>query len=429
MRNVTVLGGGIVGLCCALHLQREGFSVTLVDRDEPGAGCSHGNAGMIQTGSVLPLALPGILRRLPGMLLDPVSPLAMRPASLPRLAPWLLSFLRSARPGTVARTGEALASILSRAKDAYMPLIQASGAGSLLVDRGELYVTREAGASGLVAFKLDAYRRHGIEALVLDEAALHEMEPALAPDYRTGYYLPDSRYVLSPRRLSAFFAEAFAARGGTVLRRTVRGLEVADGGVTALVTEDGPLPVERLVVAAGAFSAPFAAALGSPVLLAGLRGYHLMVEPGDLVLNGPMIDLDRSFAITPMADGLRLAGTAELADLDAAPNWRRATILLDHARSTLPGLKAETGLHWMGHRPATPDSLPVIGPAPRARNAWLAFGHGQLGLTLAAVTGELVAESVAGRPPSVDLSPFSPTRPAIARGRSAGTAAPARAAA
>jgi D-amino-acid dehydrogenase len=407
--HVTILGAGIVGTCTALALQREGFRVALLDRDEPGSGCSAGNAGMIQTGSVAPLAAPGLFGRLPGMLLDRDGPLVVRWSHLLRVAPWLLAFARNASPQRLEATATALASLLARAGDSYHQLLRTAAAEHLVRPKGELYVYRAAAPAGLDE-KFELYKRHGVEFTVLHESALRQMEPALSRSYRSGYYLPGSFYTVDPQRLTRNLAEDFARRGGEIRRAEVRGIAIGSDGKNALRTAAGEIPVEALVVAAGAFSRQFAAALGAPVPLETLRGYHIMIPSDGFVLQGPVIEAEMSFGAVPMSGGIRVAGTVELAGLDAPPDWRRAEMLLPMVRQMFPDLRGEINSRWMGHRPGMPDSLPVIGPAPGHPGVWFAFGHGTLGLTLAAITGELVAEGLSGKQTSVDLSPFRVTR-------------------
>jgi D-amino-acid dehydrogenase len=413
--HVVVIGAGIVGTCCALWLRRQGFRVTLVDRNEPGSGCSAGNAGMFQTGSVTPLATPGILRRVPRMLLDPNGPLVIRWKHLPVLMPWLWRLVRNASPARVDAVADALASLLRGAKEAYRPLVAGAGAQSLIRDRGELYVFRSDRAYAAVAQKHLLYHRHGIEVVEFDAAALREREPALSPAYRRGYYLPDSSYTTDPRALTLALAADFARHGGEVLRANADTIAASDKGVR-IVISGATLACDRLVIAAGAYSKSLAAQVGVDVPLESLRGYHLDLPDRGVQLNGPLIDGEMNFGVIPMAGRVRLAGTIELAGLEAAPAWRRADMLLPLAKAMLPSLASHgaDAVRWMGHRPGLPDSLPVIGPAPNRPNVWLAFGHGQLGLTLAAVTGRVVAQALAGQTTTVDLSPFRVDRFALA---------------
>lgn len=409
-RHFTVLGAGVVGVACALSLRRDGHRVTLIDRDEVGAGCSYGNAGMIQTGHCLPMATPGVLRKVPRMLLDPQAPLVVRWRHLPRLAPWLYRFVREAARPRMERNAAALAAILAEAKEAHLDLIRAAKADTLVRHRGELYVYKSQTAFDAAREEYDFYRAHGVEVVEMTGPELRQFEPALSRDAGFAYYLPDSIYTVSPLKLTEAYAAEFARLGGEIHRADVRDIEIGDAGAKALVTADGRIEIDELVLAAGAFSGRFAKKLGLAIPLESARGYHLMIQAPDMRLNGPVIDGEMHFGIVPMEDGIRLAGTLELASLDAPPNYDRADMLLPMARALIPGLTAAGGVQWMGHRPGMPDSLPVVGRAPRHRSVYLAFGHGQLGLTLAAVTGRMIADMAADRSPALDPSPYRADR-------------------
>lgn len=410
-RSITVLGAGIVGVCCALSLQRNGFAVCLIDRGEPGAGCSSGNAGMIQTGSILPLAVPGILKRAPRMLLDPEGPLVLPWRQVPRLFPWLRTFVGNAKPEKMATTARALAALLAQAKDAYRVLMAGTTASGLFRSRGELYVFRSAAAQTMLAGKFAMLRAYGIDYVEIPGADLKTWEPALAEGYGYGYYLPDSEYVVDPLGLTRCLFDAFVDAGGRFLRKDIEHTQRAPDGRLSLHARDDDVHVaNELVVASGAASGPMARMLGATMPIEPLRGYHVQVPADGITLAGPVIEGDMNIAATPMRDGIRIAGTLEFASLESPPRWRRADMLLPIARRMLPGLHEEANARWFGDRPGTPDSLPVLGAAPGHSNVWYAFGHGQLGLTLAAITGRLLADLMAGRRPSVDLTPFRPDR-------------------
>jgi glycine/D-amino acid oxidase-like deaminating enzyme len=409
-RSITVLGAGIVGVCCALSLQREGFSVCLIDRGEPGAGCSSGNAAMIQTGSILPLAVPGILKRAPRMLLDPEGPLVLPWQQIPRLIPWLRAFISNANPEKVATTARALAALLAQAKDAYRVLVADTPASALFRSRGELYVFRNAAAQAELPGKFAMLRAHGIDYVEIPGVGLKTWEPALAEGYGYGYYLPDSEYVVDPLGLTRGLFDAFVDAGGRFLRQEIERIQRAPDGRLSLHARGDVHVANELVVAAGAASGRMAHMLGATMPIEPLRGYHVQVPADGITLAGPVIEGDMSIAATPMRDGIRIAGTLEFAGFESSARWRRADMLLPIARRMLPSLPEEANVRWFGDRPGTPDSLPVLGAAPGHSNVWYAFGHGQLGLTLAAITGRLLADLMTGRRPSVDLTPLRPDR-------------------
>lgn len=408
--DVTVVGAGVIGLASALSLLRDGHKVTVLDRLPPGEGASSGNAGMIQVDSCVPIATPGVLRQVPAMLLDPEGPLVIRWRYLVRLAPWLARFAAASAPGRVEEISVALAALLDRAWDAWRPLAAAAGADGLFRPSGELYVYRGRRALEAARPAHAIRRRRGVRLEELGPAELRQLEPALAKDLAGGVFSPDCLSVADPLRLSRLFADEIRRQGGAILREEVRGVEMGPDGPAALVTGSGRRPVDRLVIAAGAFSKPLAAGLGVRLPLDTERGYHLMLPRPGVGLRVPLIVGDRRFGIVPMTEGVRLAGTAELAGLDAPPNYRRARMLGPMARKVVPELNVEGGAEWMGCRPSMPDSLPVIGAVPGCGKAVLAFGHGHLGLTMAAVTGALVADLVAGRGSAVDLAPYRPDR-------------------
>ena len=409
-RDVIVLGSGIVGLCSALCLQRDGHRVTLIDRLPPGEGTSYGNAGLIQVDAVLPIATPGILRQVPRMLTDPEGPLVVRWRYLPRLAPWLLRFVAASRPGRVESISVALAALLARAHESYRPLLAAAHAEDLFSPTGELFVYRDPAAYEAAKPDHDYRRRFGITLEDLGPAEMRQLEPALGPDVQHGVFSPDCLRVADPLTLSQRLAEAIAGGGGTILRETVTDIERGPDGPAAIVTDRGRHDVDRLVIAMGAFSKRWTAKLGVRVPLDTERGYHLMLPSPGVELRTPLLVGDHRFGIVPMTHGVRLAGTAELASLDAPPDYRRSRMLGRMAQRVVPDLRLDGAEEWMGYRPSMPDSLPVIGPAPGCERAFLAYGHGHLGLTLGAVTGRMVADLVAGRDSEIDPAPYRADR-------------------
>jgi D-amino-acid dehydrogenase len=396
LSSFTVLGAGIVGVCSALALQREGHSVTLVDRDEPGKGCSFGNAGILHAGGVLPLGRPGILGKVPGMLLDPEGALVIRLRHLLRLAPWFARMVAASRPSAVEQASRALAPLALGAREAYAPLLRDAEARHLVKERGELYAYRTKEGFDAEARDMEVRKRLGVPVETLDAAQLRDMEPAISPEYRYAHYQPASAYVSNPYRLVQALTQLFVRNGGHVVRQNVR-----------LASE---LAFENLVICAGAFSRPFAAAFGADVPLQTWRGYHIMVAPGSVKLNGLVVDGDMHFAVTPMEEGIRVAGLIEFASLEAPPNYARADLFVKLARRLIPSFPSSVESRWMGHRPGTPDSLPVIGRSPAARNVFFNFGHGTLGLTFGAISAQILADIVAGRRGAIDATPYRAER-------------------
>lgn len=408
-RSVAVIGAGAVGLSCALYLQRDGHRVTIIDPRPPGTATSFGNAGGVVTGASVPTAMPGILRKVPGMLFDPLGPFTIRWRHLPRLAPWLLRFVAASRAARVEEISIALAALTSRVNEPWRELAAQVGMQDRLRPVGWLRVYDSDEGFAETAAGRALMDRRGLSYQVLNQDELRQLEPALAPIFRHAWFQPDACYVTNPGRVLEAFAADFAARGGRILRAEVRDFEL-DGTTHRVVTDSGAEATETIVLAAGAWSKGLAKQLGASVSLDTERGYHLMLPTPEPNLRRPVLWGEKSFVLGPMEEGVRLNSQVELAGLEAPPDYRRIRSLLPLAKRMLPSLALEERAVWLGFRPSTPDSKPVIGTVPGRKDSFLAFGHGHLGLTLAPLTGRLVADLVAGRDPGLDLSPFRADR-------------------
>jgi D-amino-acid dehydrogenase len=405
-KPLVVIGAGAVGVATALYLQRDGLPVTIVDPRGPGEGTSRGNASIIAVESCVPVATPGIARAVPGMLLDPLGPLAIRWSYLPRLAPWLWQFIRASAPDRVEAISIALRAILEQAIPCWEPLLAEAGIADMLRRNGMLLVFESEAKFAAMQPILELQRRRGTVFDIVAPEELRQLEPTLQPIFRHAVLYREVGHTLDNFRLVQLLAASFRRRGGSILQASAQGFTARPEGVSQVLTEAGPLDCRGVVVAAGAWSRRLARELGSAVPLDTERGYHVMLPEPGIMPRRPIYSAEGSFVATPLEHGLRLAGTVELGGLAAPPNYARADILLRHGRRIFGPLGEKGRSNWMGFRPSLPDSLPVIGPAARHRNAWLAFGHGHLGLTLAAVTGRLVADLVAGRPPLADPAPY-----------------------
>jgi D-amino-acid dehydrogenase len=408
--SATVIGAGIVGICCASYLQREGYSVEVVDPEPPGTQCSHGNAGGICPGSCVPIAMPGMIGKIPGWLLDPEGPLYIRLAYLPQAMPWVTRLLLASRKERVERISTDMRNLHRLTFECYEPLLRDAGCAHLVSHRGQLFVFEKANAIDLSDYGLKLRQDRGVRVEILNADALRQLEPALAPIFNTGVYLPEQGQCSNPGKLVQMLAGHLERQGAVFTRARVKGFEFGDTGVKALVTDRGRRPADMVVVAAGAWSATLARQLGSRVPLETERGYHVMVDGQDGGLRIQTIWSDLKFVASPMEEGMRFAGTVELAGLTAAPNMARADLLLRQGLRMFPQLQPKNVRRWMGHRPGMPDTIPVIGRSPHHRNVHFAFGHGHMGLIGGSVTGKLVAEMVAGRPTSIDVAPYRVTR-------------------
>ncbi|HEY0291651.1 MAG TPA: FAD-dependent oxidoreductase [Hansschlegelia sp.] len=412
--KVVVIGGGVVGVASASFALRDGHEVTLL---EPGAiaeGATFGNAGCLNASSVVPMSMPGNLSKVPGWLLDPLGPLSIRWSYAPKIAPWLVKFLRAGTRERVTAQAKALRGLLHDSYGSYAALVKNAGAETLMRRNGHLVVYRSKADFEGDAFGWSLRRDNGIAFDVLERDALWRQEPSLSRDYEIGVFIPGNGHTVNPNRLIATLAEAFLRDGGAIRRERATGFDVEGGRLKAVRTESGAIPADAAVVAAGAHSKPLATALGDDLPLDTERGYHVVIKDPEVTPRSSILDAAGKFVATPMDVGLRFAGTVEFAGLEAAPDWRRARMLLTLGRRLFPALRdgyPEDRLsQWMGFRPSMPDSLPVIGRARATREVVYAFGHGHVGLAAGARTGAVVADLIAGRPPSIPIDAFAPTR-------------------
>ncbi|HET8746911.1 MAG TPA: FAD-dependent oxidoreductase [Ramlibacter sp.] len=401
-RRVAVVGAGVVGTSIALALRKRGADVTLLDRDEPGRGCSYGNSGAISPGSVAPVAMPGVTASVPGMLLDPESPLFLRWRYLPRALPWLLRFLASANPARVEASAARLAALHAGAVEAHEAMTRELGVPELLLKRGHLHLYPDDAALAKDAGGWRLRQAYGVKVERLDRAGIEALEPNAPRHYRVGMYLADHATILNPFRYVQAMARAFAAAGGRIVRTEVKGLQPrgSEWMLQASGEADGA-SFDDVVVAGGAWSRALLAPLGIRLALETQRGYHAQFEGGGSVISRTVVLADRKIFLAPMEDGLRAGGTVEIAGLAAPPDERRAAALARVARESFPALRDLPAHTWMGHRPCMPDSVPVVGAAPGLAGLWLATGHGHLGLTDSLNTARRIADGLLGQPTAV----------------------------
>ncbi|PSJ55996.1 hypothetical protein C7I84_21935 [Mesorhizobium ephedrae] len=411
--KVTVIGAGIVGVCSANYLLKQGFEVEVIDPALPGSEdqCSYGNAGGICPGSCIPNSMPGVLKNVPKWLMDPEGPLYVRLAYLPHALPWLLRFLAASRKSRVEEIAAAMRSLHRYTFDCYEPLMKEAGCEELLQKRGQLFVYESEDGPAKGAYGLSLRRNHGVRVEILDADQIRQLEPALAPIFKSAVYLPEQGQCPNPGRLVARLAEHAARQGARFIRARVRGFETGPNGASAVLLEGGERrPVDQVVLAAGAWSAELARQLGDRIPFETERGYHVMIGGAETGLRIQTISADRKFVASPMEEGLRIAGNVEFSGLKMPPNFFRADALLRQARPMFRKPIEGEVKRWMGHRPGTPDSIPVIDRARHAPNVIYAFGHGHQGLIAGSVTGRVVAEMAAGQKTLIDLTPFKAGR-------------------
>lgn len=404
--DVIVIGAGVVGLSAAIALQARGLSVSVLDREGPAAGASAGNAGAFAFTDILPLASPGILRKAPKWLLDPLGPLSVPPAYALKIAPWMYRFWRACSPRRVAQSTAAQTALMDLSKAALEPFLAETGTLPMLRKDGNLQVYESEAEFQASLPGWQARADHGIEFRHLDAADMAALQPGLAPRFTKGTFTPGWFSIADPRLYTLALAVHFRAGGGQILGHAVSALQPDGEGVLI----DGRFRAGQVVVAAGAHSHRIARTLNDAIPLETERGYNTTLPPDALDLRTQITFGGHGFVVSNLSTGIRVGGAVELGGLDLPANYRRSRAMLAKAKTFLPDLNTEGGTEWMGFRPSLPDSLPVIGPATSSCRVIYAFGHGHLGLTQSAGTARLVADLVTGRTPAIDLTPFSPLR-------------------
>ncbi|MFT4015250.1 MAG: FAD-binding oxidoreductase [Paracoccus sp. (in: a-proteobacteria)] len=401
---VIVIGAGVVGLSIALALQMRQVPVTVIDREGPAAGASAGNAGAFAFTDILPLASPGILRKAPKWLLDPLGPLSVPPAYALKIAPWMYRFWRACSPARVAASTTAQTALMDLSKSELEPFLTATGTSGMLRKDGSLQVYESQAEFDASLPGWQARADHGIDFRHVTAEEIAGIQPGLSPRFTHGTYTPGWYSISDPRDYTLALAERFRAGGGTIT--IARATALTDDGV---VTAAGKLS-GRVVLAAGAFSHLLARTLGVRIPLETERGYNTTLPSDAFDLHRQIIFGGHGFVVSRLSTGIRVGGAVELGGLDLPPNFKRSQAMLDKAASFLPGLRTTGGTQWMGFRPSLPDSLPALGPLPGHPNVTCAFGHGHLGLTQSPATARIVADLVTGQPAALDLAPFSPAR-------------------
>ncbi|TBW41036.1 FAD-binding oxidoreductase [Siculibacillus lacustris] len=408
--RIAVVGAGIVGGAIAHALLDEGHEVEILEREAPSSGASAGNAGWIAHLDILPLAGPKAWANMPRWMLDPYGPLSIAPTYLPRLAPYLLQFVLASRPSRIESSTLAIRALNAGALPAWERRLGALGRLDRLRRRGLLSVWTDAGDFAGAA-KLHARQRTmGIEVETLDAGAVRRLEPAFGAAVVGGALYPAGLNVDDPRRFTEDLVAAAVERGATLTVATVTGLESSAAGIDLRAATHGLGRFDRVVIAAGAWSKSLARAAGDRIPLDTERGYNITVAPGALGLSRPVMYEGHGFVTSPLDTGDRIGGGVEFAGLTAPQNDARIDAMLKRLGRVLPEFRVGEGIKWMGHRPSSPDSLPIIGPASDDDRVIHAFGHGHYGLTQGAVTAEIVAALIAGRTPPIDIAPYAASR-------------------
>jgi glycine/D-amino acid oxidase-like deaminating enzyme len=408
--GAIVIGAGVAGLSTALYLQRAGVTVTVIDPLPPAGGASFGNAGLLSPDTAVPIALPGMLRKVPGWLLNPLGPLSVTPGYFPRALPWLLRWIEAGRLDRVIAISDAMRALHRESLACWQELLGPALYGELIRPLGQVQVWEGDAETANSGVERQVRERHDIGSEPLTADDLRQMFPGISREVTRGLLVPGNGHTVSPQRSVGSLGELFRQAGGSLINERAMKLIPREGGGWMVMTNLANRSTGHVVVAAGAWSRQLLDPLGIKVALETERGYHAMLFDPEVMPALPISNKTRAFGVTPMEDGLRVAGTVEIAGLEAPPNEERAKILVQHAKRMFPALSGAKVRYWMGFRPSTPDSLPILGPAAARPGLHFVFGHGHFGMTGGPPSGRLVARLITGQAPGLDPAPYAAQR-------------------
>lgn len=407
---VALIGAGIVGVSAAVWLQREGHEVVLIDRGEPGEGTSYGNGGVLASCSIVPVTVPGLMRKAPRMLFDPRQPLFLKWRHLPRLTPWLRRYLSHCTPGDVRRIAAALFGLTGDSLADHQGLAAGTGAEHFVAPSDYLYLYYDRAAFEADGFGWSIRKEFRFHWDELEGEVLRDYDSAFDPSLAFAARLSGHGRITDPGAYVKALAKHVEASGGRILRGEVTDIIRENGKVAGVRASGETIACSAAIVTAGVWSGGLTKKLGLNVPLESERGYHIDLHEPNLMPKSPVMFAGAKFVATPMEGRLRLAGIVEFGGLAAPPSRAPFALLLRNIRAAMPDLSWRETKEWMGHRPATVDSIPVIGPAPGVEGVFLGFGHHHVGLTAGPKTGRLLAQLVSGSVPNIDLAPYAPSR-------------------
>ncbi len=409
-RKIAIIGAGIVGVSTAIWLQRAGHRVVLIDRNGPAGGTSYGNAGVLAAASVVPVSVPGLLFKAPGMLLDRNSPLFMRWSYLPRAVPFLLKFLRNGTIARVERISAALAAMLHDTAEQHTSLAKGTGAEQYVTTGDYVFGYRDRAAYEADGFGWGIRRARGYEFEEMNETRLAAYDPVMAGRFGFAVRCPDHGRISDPGAYVKALAAHVERQGGEFVEADVTTISFDGDRACGAMTSDGLIEADEIVLATGAWSGALARQVGVVPPMESERGYHIEFVNPSIIPKSPIMVATGKFVLTPMDGRLRCAGVVEFGGLTEKRSAAPLALLKRQTLDLFPDLEYERIDEWMGHRPSTCDSLPLIGSFDKAKNVWSGFGHQHVGLSAGPKTGRWLAQLISGQTPNVDLAPFAPNR-------------------
>ena len=408
MKNIAVIGAGIVGICSAYFLQKSGYKVTLFDHKEPGSMTSSGHACTFADYACIPVNSPTIFKDLPSMLLKQDGPLAIDFGYVIKNLPWALSFLKNCSKDKVEYIASSLAIFLKHSRLPYDQLFKEIDVSQYINNNETLYLYKTEKEYQAAKYSIDLRKKNGVKIRELNIAEINDIEPNIAPVYFCGLIFEGSRHTINPIKVSKKIFESFLQKGGSFLNKKITAISNTLSSIK-IISENNTFDFDNIIISAGAWSKELALMIGDKFPLDTERGYHVLFEINKKLINRPIGWSQSGFYTIQIEDGIRAAGTVEIAGLYNKPNQKRLSMIEREARKLLPNL-GKVKSTWLGFRPTLPDAMPIIGQSEKNKNVFYAFGHQHIGWTLGAITGKVITELVNKRKPNFDISAFSPNR-------------------
>ena len=406
--DIIVLGAGMVGVSAALHLQKRGRSVVLVDRGGVAEQTSYGNAGIIQVEGVVPYPFPRDVSKLAQYAFNMLPEANLHWTALPKLAPWLWRYFLASDAAGQARTADGAKPLVLASIVEHEALMREAGIEGMLRRTGYLRLYRDGRAFDAAVAKETIDRtKYGVNFETVAPERLAELEPHLTEKFHGGLLMPDPVSVPDPGAVGKAYGGLFLTRGGKLERGEARTLSQRSDGLWEVAGDAGPIVGRDVVICLGPWSDDLLAKFKFKIPLGSKRGYHMhYTARGNATLNRPVLDTDNGYVLTAMTKGIRLTTGAEFARRDGAPTPVQLDRVEPAARRMFPLENRVDAQPWLGRRPCLPDMLPAIGPVPGLSGLWADFGHHHLGFTLGPVSGRLLAEMVTGEKPFIDPTPY-----------------------
>lgn len=409
-KSISVIGAGSIGVSSALHLQQRGWDVTLIDRNEPAKETSYGNAGIINSASMVPLNSPAIHSSLASYLKNNKTQLRYNYKHVLKNLPWMLQFLQNSKSTQADKTAADLFSLTSVALDEHKAFMQRTGNSHRLTEKGWLRVYRNEPGFIDDAYEPQQLKRFNIAGQKLSSEELREIEPSLNPIYKSGYLVSGAASINNPGALVQEYAQQFVNDGGKLVKANIESIDHQSTGIICR-TDNEPVKTDHVLIAAGPWSNDILNMLNYTTPLGVERGYHIHYQlNAGRTLSRPIYDIHAGFIMSPMEMGLRITSGVDLDHRDAKPNHSQLQQVIPLIKEAIDLGEQTDDPIWQGNRPTFPDSKPVIGKTPSHDNVWVAFGHQHIGLMTGPITGKIIAEQICGEKSDFDSTPFNPAR-------------------